>query len=269
MSSASKALELLSYFSATRPEVGLSQLCRIAGRDKATTYRYLQSLETAGLVEQNPTNRHYRLGPAIMQLAQTREATVPRKAGAQGALTALANATGETAHVSVLSGSTLYSLASCESPMHSTRAILDITTLPLHATASGLCALAFGARDLFDVAIADPECFTANTPTTADALSRRVAMARDSGFGDADQSFEADIRGISAPIFDHTGQFAGAVAVASVAARFTPSLDHNIRTQLIVASREITRNWGGTPPANVEAAWARSHSQIPALEPSS
>ena len=113
-------------------------MCKLAGRDKATTYRHLQALEDAGFVEQNPTTKLYRLGPAVLQLAQTREVTVPRKAGAEAALMELAEATGETSHVSVLSGTTVYALTSCESPRHSTRAIIDIQTFPLHATASGL-----------------------------------------------------------------------------------------------------------------------------------
>ena len=79
MSSATKALKLLSYFSTARPEIGLSQLCRLAQRDKATTYRHLQSLEAVGFVEQNPMTRQYRLGPALMHLSQVREITVPRK----------------------------------------------------------------------------------------------------------------------------------------------------------------------------------------------
>ena len=53
MSSASKALELLSHFNTTRPEIGLSDMCRLAGRDKATTYRHLQVLEAAGFVEEH------------------------------------------------------------------------------------------------------------------------------------------------------------------------------------------------------------------------
>ena len=96
MSSATKTLELLAYFSTARPEIGLSQLYKLAQRDKATTYRHLQALEETGFVEQNPMTKQYRLGPAILQLAQTREATVPRKAGVEAPLFDLANATGET-----------------------------------------------------------------------------------------------------------------------------------------------------------------------------
>lgn len=258
MSSAAKALSLLSYFSKTRPEIGLSQLCRIAGRDKATTYRHLQALETAGFVEQNPASRQYRLGPAVMQLAQVREATVPRKEGARDALSALADVTGETAHVTVLSGKTLYGLCECESPHHGTRAVIDINVFPLHATASGLCAIAFGGADLLKAAVAKLEPFTDTTPTSREDLSALVDTVRDTGFGRGNRSYEAEIEGFAAPVFDHNGCLAGAVAVASVASRLTAELEHTIKSQLIIAAREITRNWGGTLPAAIEAAWAKS-----------
>lgn len=269
MTSVTKALSLLAHFSTARPEIGLSQLCRLAGRDKATTYRHLQALETAGFVEQNPMTKHYRLGPAVMQLAQLREATVPRKDGAKPALTALADATGETAHVTVLSGQTLYGLCECESPHHSIRAVIDINTFPLHATASGLSALAFGPATLFNAAIASLERFTAFTPTTENDLAQLVDTARSSGFGRADRILETEIQGLSAPVFDHSGQLAGAVAVASVAARFDAKLEQKIKSELITAARNITRNWGGVIPAQIEAAWAQTFSHSNTLETSS
>lgn len=273
MSSAVKTLELLAYFSASRPEIGLSQLCRLAGRDKATTYRHLQALEAVGFVEKTALTKHYRLGPAVLQLAQTREATVPRKAGAEAVLTRLADATGETAHVSVLSGTTLYALTWCLSPRHGTRAVIDINTFPLHATASGLCTLAFGPPDLIEVAAENLQVFTPNTITTQDDLSRAVQSVRETGFGRSDRSYEVEIYSLSAPIFDQTGLLAGAVSVASVATRITPTLEHIIRDNLILAAREITRNWGGTLPQNIEAVWAQTQSTAPipsnTLEPTS
>lgn len=262
MSSATKTLELLAYFSVSRPEIGLSQLCRIAGRDKATTHRHLQALEEAGFVEQNPLTKGYRLGPALLQLARTREVTVPRKMGAGAALSALADATGETAHVSVLSGTTLYPLASCESPKHSTRAIIDISTFPLHATASGLSALAFGPQNLIDVAQENLQSFTPTTVKTAADLIAAVTSARETGFGRSIRSFEDEICSLSAPVFDQTGLFAGSISVASVATRFTPELEHSIHQNLVTAAREITRNWGGHMPDLIEANWAATLSHF-------
>lgn len=258
MSSAAKTLGLLAYFSTTRPEIGLSQMCKLAGRDKATTYRHLQALEDAGFVEQNPATKQYRLGPAVLQLAQTREVTVPRKAGAEHALLELAEATGETSHVSVLSGSTVYALTSCESPKHSTRAIIDIHIFPLHATASGLCALAFGPADLVDYACKNLMPFTTTTVQTPEVLRAAIETIRQSGFAWSGGALEIEVQGLAAPVFDHTGLLAGSVSVASVATRFTPELQEIIQRNLIIASRKITRNWGGTIPDSLEAKWASS-----------
>jgi DNA-binding IclR family transcriptional regulator len=256
MSSTSKTLELLDYFTPLRPEIGLSELCRLAGRDKATTHRHLQALETAGFVEQNPVTRHYRLGPKLLQLAQARERTVPRSAGAEAPLRALAEATGETAHASVLSGDTLYRLMSFESPRHSIRVIIDIETFPLHATASGLCALAFGPAALLRQAVERMQSFTLATPATPEALDAATRQVRRTGFAEARGSFEPDVYSLAAPLFDQTGQFAGAVSVASIAMRFTTERERAFRVELARASREITRNWGGTLPDHVETAWA-------------
>ncbi|WP_294227237.1 IclR family transcriptional regulator [uncultured Shimia sp.] len=269
MSSATKALTLLSYFSTARPEIGLSQLCRIAERDKATTYRQLQALESVGFIEQNPATKQYRLGPALMQLAQVREATVPRKDGAKTVLRTLADRTGETAHVTVLSGTTLYGLCECESPHHGTRAVIDINTFPLHATASGVCALAFGPSNLHAVALENLDEFTANTPTTEAKLSELIEAVRETGISHSDQCYEIEIQGIAAPIFDHTGHLAGAVAVACVASRFTPELAHTIKTELLIAARDITHNWGGTIPRPIEQSWAKSLTKVTEQETAS
>lgn len=269
MSSASKTLDLLTHFSPDRPEIGLSALCRLAGRDKATTYRHLQVLEDAGFVEQNPVNKLYRLGPALLQLAQIREQTVPRKAGVEGPLHRLAEVTGETAHAAVLSGRTLYQLMSCESPMHSIRVTIEIQTFPLHATASGLCALAFGPADLWEAALSDLTGFTDHTLTSRAALDAAAARIRATGFAASDGGFEADVLSHAVPLFDSTGLFAGTVTVACVATRHNPALEQRIKAELITASREISRNWGGTPPAALETAWANTLSQQPALDPAS
>ncbi|WP_319824401.1 IclR family transcriptional regulator [Thalassovita sp.] len=256
MSVIAKALELLEHFTASRPEIGLSQFRRIAKHDKATTYRYLQALEQAGFVEQNPLTKAYRIGPAVLHLAQMRELTVPRKEGAREAIDTLAAETGETAHLSVLSGTTLHALLARESDKHGIRAIIDIRTLPLHATASGNCALAFGPEDLFSAALQHMVAFTPNTTLTEDQLRTAVETARETGFGYSYGGLEQDVVGLAAPVFDETGLLAGTVAVASVASRMTPEAQDFIKTKLAAASREITHRWGGVLPATLQNCWS-------------
>jgi len=261
MTTTEKTLDLLAYFSIARQEIGLTEFSRLAGRNKATTYRYLQSLENAGFVEKNPLTRRFRLGPAVLQLAQLREETVPRKEGAAEALKQLAELTGETAHVSVLSGMTLYSLDANESPEHVIRATADVQTLPLHATAAGICALAFGPKPLTNFAKQNMCRFTSSTAVTEQQLDDEIKQAKSIGFGHSDGGFVDDICGLAAPIYDHTGLLTGTVSVASVAMRFTPDSKHNIMQGLMTASREISQNWGGVVPDEIEACWAGALTQ--------
>jgi DNA-binding IclR family transcriptional regulator len=258
MSSATKTLELLNFFSTTHPEIGLSTLCRLVDWDKATTHRRLKALVQAGLAEQNPISKRYRLGPMILQLAQMRELTVPRKQGTLEPLRQLAEATGETSHVSVLSGDKLFPLSAIESVQHRIRVIMDVQTFPLHATSSGLCALAFGPAELLDIAKKKLTRFTPNTITSADALNESIRNTRASGFGRAAGSFETDVYSLATPVFDQTELFAGTVSCASVATRFTTELEHTVKSQLIKASRQITYNWGGKVPEHIEHTWAQA-----------
>lgn len=267
MSVVTKALDLLQHFSTARPEIGLSQFCRLAKRDKATTYRYLQSLENAGFIEKNRHTKAYRIGPMVLHLAEMRELTVPRKEAARLPLDALAEATGETAHLSILSGTDLHVLMACESDKHSTRAVIDLQILPLHATASGICALAFGPEDLVDAAKGNLTRFTPHTAASEQSLTEAVETAREAGFGLSNRGFENDVFGFAAPIFDQTGLLAGTIAVASVASRVTPETESDIKQHLTVASRDITRNWGGVTPAHMETRWARSLSEEGEWEP--
>ena len=258
MSVISKSLNLLSHFSPSQAEIGLSQFRALSGHDKATTYRYLSALEKAGLVEKNPITKAYRIGPAVLHLAAMREATVPRVATATQSLKKLAEATGETAHVSVLSGYALHSLCACESNKHSTRAVIDMPTLPLHATASGICALAFGPTDLIKAAKRKLTKFTQYTADNNDGLDTSIVEANQTGFGISDRGFEDDIYGVATPLFDGAGQLAGAVAVASVATRISPKIEAEIKKHLAIASREITHNWGGSIPDMLEKCWTQS-----------
>lgn len=255
MSVVAKAIELLSHFSVRRPELGLSQLCRLAKRDKATTYRHLTALEALGFLEQNPVTKAYRIGPAVLHLADIREATVPRRDGAMVPLRLLAEQTGETAHVSVLSGVVLHAMAHSESTRHSTRAVIDLQTLPLHATASGICLLAFGSDELRHAALSNLTPFTQNTPTSEQRLDAAIAAAKAGGFGESDRAFEDEIYSLAAPVYDRTGEIAGAVAVASVASRITPDAALAIKKGLAQAAHDISHNWGGSIPEEIQTLW--------------
>ena len=172
-----KALSLLNYFSRARPLIGLSDMARLSGLNKATVHRLMGELAQAGFVEQAGTGREYRIGPAVMRLAALREHAVPMRDVAATVLRDLSDATEETAHFSLIQGQTLSTVAYAYSPVHGTRVTMeDAEVLMLHATSSGLAVLAYSAPDLSDAILSAP--LAPRTPQTiTDPVKIRALLA--------------------------------------------------------------------------------------------
>ncbi len=258
MGTTSKALSLLGCFTRARPQVGLSDLARLAGVNKATCFRLMSELCDHGLAEQVGLSREYRIGPGVLRLAALREASVPMRDAAMPVVQTLADATGETAHVSVMIGEKLAMLGFAYSPVHATRVMMDDTdTLPFHATSSGLAVLAFAPDAVRDRVLAGPlSVLTDRTETDPDRLRERLAAIRRTGMSESEGGLEADVNSVAVPLFDAQGRCAGALAVAAPAQRLGTPERALIRDRIVSAGRRITNLWGGSLPAVVEAAWA-------------
>jgi IclR family acetate operon transcriptional repressor len=243
-----KAMKLLAFFTTTQPEIGLSDLARLAGFDKASTRRLLVSLHKHSFVEQNPETRKYRLGAGFLHLARVREATFPIRTVIQPVLDRLARTTGETAHASTPAGGHLATIGVAE-PNRATRVHVDpAEKLPYHATASGIVFLAFSDPGLVDSALDRPlEKHTPHTLTKPDQIRDQVRRAYEDGFAISDQGFEDEVIGMAAPYFGAAGMVAGAVAVATPSSRMTNDVRDTIAGLLIEAAIEITENMGAVP----------------------
>ncbi|TIT55228.1 MAG: IclR family transcriptional regulator, partial [Mesorhizobium sp.] len=134
MSTVGKAISLLELFTVAEPELGLSDLARRSGFDKATTRRLLVALTGHGLVEQDAATRHYRLGAGLSRLARIREARFPFLQTAVPLVRDLASATAETVHLSEYGIDRLVTVH-VEHPARANRVNVDIgQLLPLHST---------------------------------------------------------------------------------------------------------------------------------------
>ena len=180
MGTVSKALSLLDILAGPEARLGLTEIARASGFDKATTRRLLVELKANGLVEQDDTSRDYMLGPSLLRLGRLREARFPFARIADPVVRALAEATGETAHASEYGGGVLASVA-VQASDKSNRVIVNLgERLPLHATASGLAVLAaslrnnsydIGTSQATEVARSQKAPFTGKLPGRPDATS--------------------------------------------------------------------------------------------------
>jgi IclR family transcriptional regulator, acetate operon repressor len=258
-----KAIALLAHFSVKDPELGLTEIARLSGLDKATTLRLLASLRKHGFVEQNAVSKKYHLGSGLIRFARVREASFPTSAVMQPVLQKLAVDVGETVHCTLATSSGLISVASAEPP-RTTRAYIDPgQELPFHATASGLAYLAFSDDDVVKDALksASLTAFTNNTITSADEIRRALDRARQRGYAKANRTFEMEVVSMAAPTFDWSARARGAVSIACIASRWQNNLEAGFAAKVTSAAIEITKATGGVPSQTFLASAGGSSEQ--------
>lgn len=263
MGTTSKALSLLDLFSRTRPEIGLTEMARLSGANKATVHRLLGELAAHGFVEQVGSGRAYRLGPAFLRLAALRERHVPLREIAARAVGDLARETGETAHLSLLQGDVLATLAFAYGDAHGTQVRMeDAEVLTFHATSSGLAVLAFSPPGFIARALAAPlTAHTVHTQTDAGDLRAALPGIRARGLAESVGSFEEDVHSHAAPLFDSAASCIGALAVAAPVSRMEAGLKARIEAALPRHAARFTRLTGGFPPDD----FPTSEPRIPAM----
>ena len=245
MQTIDKALGLLGLFSEGRPAIGLSEIARLSGFNKATTRRFLLALEKHGFVEQDAKTRVYRLGPGLLRLARVRESVSPVQTVVQPILEDLVSRIGETAHFSLYAGGSLATIGLVESTK-SNRVMLERgEAIPLHATASGIAFMAFARPEIVDAALGKNLAgHTAHTMTDAEELRKQFRSVRKAGVAVAKSSYEDGVCGIAAPVLGQDGFARGAVAVAAPASRAKRNVITAIHPEVRRAAAEISSAMG-------------------------
>ncbi len=248
-STVAKALSLLEHFSETEPELGLSELARRSGVDKAAVHRMMGAMAEAGLVEQRADTKLYRLGAGVLRLARVRETAFPIGSIVQPVLDGLTDKTGETSHASLVSGLSLGNIGTSESKKGTRVSLTAGEVLPFYSTASGLAVLAFGDPKLRDRILSGPlEAKTRFTLTDPNALRDKVAAVQAKGFSESDQANEEDVHGLAAPIFDRSGFACGAVSVSTPSHRMTSQMRDQFVNDVLQAGQTLTDGIGGRAP---------------------
>ena len=255
MQTIEKGLSLLQLFSERCPEIGLTEIARRSGFDKATTRRFLLALKKHGFVEQNASTRAYRLGPGVLRLARVREAVSPIASVAHAVLEALVDSVGETAHFSLQTGEALGTIGVQESNQ-SNRVMLEKgESLPLHATASGIAYLAFAKPEIAKSVLRKKlKPYTDKTVVDPEEIASFLRKVKRSGSAVLKSSYEEGVCGIASPVFADDGYACGAVAVAVPISRASRQAVARIKAEVVAAANQITRATGAEPDPVVAQA---------------
>ena len=249
MGTVSKALGLLDVLAQPDARLGLSEIAKLSGHDKATTRRLLMELMSNGFVEQDEVTRHYLLGPSLLMLGRAREDRFPFFKTVMPAVRALAETTGETAHASEYSAGGMTSVCSQQSDKSNRVIVQTGMRLPMHATASGLAYLAASTEGFIDTVLRKARvAYTAHTLTDPKAIFALVAEGRANGFVICNQLREIGVHSVAAAILNPSGAPIGAIAIAVPTARADAERIATMGAQTADAAADISARLFGRLP---------------------
>ena len=239
------SLRLLEFLARSAEPMGLSELARQFEASKATLYRHLQALVRHGFVRQEPATLRYTAGIKLFLLGEQLRERFDVLAVARGEMVRLRDETGHAVTLSALVDEEVVVLELIQG-----QSVVDFgtqpgTVLPLHASAHGKVALAFGPEDLLRRCLSRPlKAWTPQTVCTRTALERAVAQVRSRGWATSPNQVLPGINGLAAPVLNHAGGYAGAVAVAGTVQSVPGSPPAELIKAVTRAATQISRALG-------------------------
>lgn len=212
---------LLRQFTADEPELGVSELARRMGLDKATVHRVLKTLIAERFVEQNAETKRYRLGFGVLDVAAARLASFEFLAVAATQIRQLGVEVGETVSLHVPDGHETVCIDAAEAP-HPVRVTYFIgERFPAHLTSPGLAMLSTLPKQQWIALFERSRQRYGSRDVVQSELSEVLARTKAQGYAVADGSFQEGVRAIAAPVCDSTGAFVCALSIAVPAQRLT------------------------------------------------
>jgi IclR family acetate operon transcriptional repressor len=213
---AERAIAVLDTL-AEASELGTNEIARRTGMTPSTVSRQLGTLAASGLVERVAATGRYRLGLRIVHLANALLARLDVREVARPHLTALVEATGETATLSVPGDEDAITVDFVPGS-HQLQPVSRLGRPSIaHATSAGKVMLAFSGRELPDGPF---RAYTPRTITDPRALAREIAQVRERGWAQALGEREPDLTAIAAPIRSSRGELEAIVALQGPSSRF-------------------------------------------------
>lgn len=215
--SVERSLDILELLS-EHAELPLNAIALKTGLNTSTCHHLIMTLVGRGYVAQNPANRSYHLGNRVIALSSARMGHFDLTDIAMPALHRLNDETQETAHLAVMHGNELVTIAKLDS-LHTIR--VDSGTVgkssAAHATATGKAILAWLPEKEMKRVINDKglQRFTENTLTDPADLREDLRHVRRNGYALDNEEFQPGVICIGAAIRDHTGAVKGSISAST------------------------------------------------------
>ncbi|MDX1604908.1 MAG: IclR family transcriptional regulator [Candidatus Competibacterales bacterium] len=246
-----RAIKVLYCVAESDRPIGLTDICRFVGLDKATAVRLLNTLEQADLIAREPKSRRYRLGLGAYRLQ--RPARHDLHSISRPWLEALRESTQET--------------VSLVCPRGLERVVVDVlpapqefgvwpavgTAHPIYSGASGKVLMAFMAEDERERIIQQTrlEPISPRAISDQDTYRKAIRQAQAQGYAWSVGDVNDGAAALAAPVFDASGTVVAVVAVRGPEARLSPTRMQELGPEVAQTGIEISRELGYRPEHKV------------------
>lgn len=239
LSSVDRALALIEII-AEREGLNLTDLSKLLGSNKPTTFRLATALVNRGWLSKNKSLR-YSLGPTAHILGARTDDFQEIETRLMPLLEELHRDTQETVHLVKLEGR--YATFKCQ--LLSTRSVIAQLKVgektPVHCTSAGMALLAATSDENIDWFLKAPlQRYTSLSPRTSDEVRAEIARVRARGYAVNHGAYRKDVNGIGAAVLNRSGVPVAGISVSMPLYRFTEIDVDALGCQIVDAARAAT-----------------------------
>jgi DNA-binding IclR family transcriptional regulator/sugar lactone lactonase YvrE len=238
----SKALDVIDVVAGANERMKMRDILEATEHTKPTLYRIMSALVQRGLIQQDPRDHAYSLGPRFTELAGMVARNTELITLSALPLTTLAAKHGERVNLGILEDNAQRTVASWGGFGESVLADVG-GRKPLYCTALGKALWAF-QPDNIRTSLLDNTEFEAHTPNTHVTkanLNQDIDAVRVRGFATDEEEIIEGFRCVSVPILDAGGWAIAAISVSVPIFRMPQDRLHQIAADLKDAAAAIAR----------------------------
>lgn len=244
-SSAEKVLNLLLAFSASSIEMGTTELSLKLGMHKSTASRLIKTLVNSGFLQKNPVTKKYLLGSSAYRMGSAAARTLNTRllAVAHPHLYNLAQQTGESVALEMVSGINIILAAHVEGPSHLRFNFQQGEVVPINVAAGAKAILAFSNSDFVESCLQNEfRKFNERSIVSKEEYRKLLARVRAEGVSYDRGERYVDIHAMAVPVIYPDGSPKAAVIIAGPASRLTDPFLKDAVPALREAAENISKS---------------------------
>lgn len=241
-----QGLNILGLFGKDRASLSAPEIAQQLSLPRATVFRLLHTLQTMGYLRREADERHFTLGPALLDRGFEYLASLDLTEVAEPVLRRLRDQTGLSAHLAVRDGREIVYVARFAARTTVASSVNIGTRFPAHATVMGRMMICeFGEAELAELFADAPKLkrFTEQTPVSLKALKTVLAEDRARGYAVSQSFFEHGVSAIAAPVRDGTGKIVAAINITAVDAYVDLQAMHGSLKDIVLAAAAEIGQW--------------------------